>query len=49
MLTVGMLGYLSRNSRAKDKGSTVKDLVILGTGERKGEQYGIKSKRAGGN
>lgn len=55
MLTVGMLGHLSRTPRAKD--SPVKDLAIPKTGERKGgrtgkrkrEQYGTESKRAGGN
>lgn len=56
MLTVGMLGHLSRTPRAKDMVSTVRDLVIPETGERKGGrtakkrrgQYGTKSKRAGG-
>lgn len=36
MLTVGMLGHLSRTPRAKYKDSAVKDLVILKAGERKG-------------
>lgn len=54
MLTVGMLGHLSRTPRATNKNSTVIDLVIPETGERKGgktgkrkgEQYGMKSKKA---
>lgn len=57
MLPVGMLGHLSRTPRAKDMDSTVKDLVIPETGERKGGrigkrqrgQYGTKIKRTGGN